>query len=64
MTKFQDKVLSLIANYESKRKCQAIAPQHSLLKASRSKMDNVVVDNYKSPGMMKWDFDLLLGLQN
>jgi len=40
MTKLQDEVLSLIANYESKWKCQAIGPQHSLLKASRSKMDN------------------------
>ncbi len=41
MTKFQDEVLPLIANYESKRNCQAVGPQHSLLKASRSKMDNV-----------------------
>jgi hypothetical protein len=64
MTKFQDELLSIIANYESNQKCQAIEPQHSLLKASRSKMDNVIVDNYKSPCMMKWDCDLVLGLQN
>jgi hypothetical protein len=63
-TKFQDELLSLNANYESKQKFQAVGPQHSLLKASRSKMEMLVVDHYKSLGMMKWQFDLVLGLQN
>jgi hypothetical protein len=64
MTKFQDEVLSLISNYESKRKCQAVGPNIPCWKLQDPKWTMSVVNNYKSPGMMKWDFDLVLGLIN